>query len=160
MRATTPPEPGNRFIGFVRSYNIYIYIYYYIYCTAFVSPTAPCNHVGHNIQDSATHCSQSVERTMRRTRSSFSMKSSSFSSMRALLRSISFICFTNRQKASGGVGGGGFGGVGGGVSGLEIVSYQRGEAKNKVWHSGITEIHEAAFKKTRGSFGVCKIRWY
>jgi hypothetical protein len=80
--------------------------------------------------------------------------------MRALLRSISFICFTNRQKASGGVGGGGFGGAC--VSGLEIVSYQRGEAKNKVWHSGITgvAIHEAAFKKTRGSFGVCKIRWY
>jgi hypothetical protein len=97
---------------------------------------------------------------MRRTRSSFSMKSSSFSSMRAPLRSISFICFTNRQKASGGVGGGGFGGAF--VSGLEIVSYQRGEAKNKVWHSGITgvAIHEAAFKKTRGSFGVCKIRWY
>ena len=31
VRATTPPEPGNRFIGFVRSYNIYIiYILYYI----------------------------------------------------------------------------------------------------------------------------------
>ena len=31
VRATTPPEPGNRFIGFVRSYNIYIYIYIIIY---------------------------------------------------------------------------------------------------------------------------------